>query len=729
MKKSKVFLLFILILLLSMAKQVSAKDTCLARILKMPLDTHKVMSMVNAGWELASDYPKSAIRYAELAEQDAERMDWPLGEAEALLLNARCLDYLGEINKGLDLNFKAKELSIKNHLDICLARSLRQIGGLYQDLGKYKISLEYLEMSLKKSQEINYQKGIASAYNDIGMYYWKIVLLKKALVYFYKSVAIKIRIKDLRNLANTYNQIGNIYVILGKTKISIEFHNKSLNLYQRIQSDRGLHYNYLTLGRIYNLQKDYQKALHYSFKSLNFKIKVKDFMEIGLDYSTIGDNYLALKQYDLALDYYYKSYENWQKYRNPDLTSYLINNIASAYLAQKKLDLALKFFNKSLIILTKNNLEALQITNYYSISKIYYLKENYALASKKLAIAFKLIKKYNSSENERDLYELQSQILEKQNKSKEALVAYKKFILLRDSIVNNNSKIALGIQEAKFEFDKKSLADSLKNKEIQKAKDLKLKLQEAELQKQNFKQTALLSGIAILLLVGWLLYSRYNAVNQQRISERKLLLLEKDQALLDERTRIADEMHDDVGADLSNLLLNIRMKERNQNSLNADEIGGLKNSANTIIHKIDEIIWSLNAKRDTLADLLNFIQKYFETLLKDNHLKGEYYCSDETPNFPLSAQLRRNIFLTVKESLNNTLKHAQANKVDIHVTLQENKLQIQIADNGNGFELESIREGNGIKSMKKRAEDSNGKIQIQSNKDSGTTTFLEFELS
>ncbi|MES1226080.1 MAG: histidine kinase, partial [Bacteroidota bacterium] len=290
--------------------------------------------------------------------------------------------------------------------------------------------------------------------------------------------------------------------------------------------------------------------------------------------------------------------------------------IGNLYFDMQNYVAAIDYLNKSLKInLTLKKNEGVT-EDYLKLAKVYYTKKEYAESKHYLSLAKEMMKKFTAVFLERDYAEMESLLFAKTNKFKESLKAYKHFILLRDSILNQDKKIAVALKEAKFEFDKKALADSLKNKEIQKAKDLQIKFQTSEIQKQKIKQYALFAGITLMLALGWLLYSRYKAVNQQRLSERKLLLLEKEQALVEERTRIADEMHDDVGADLSNLLLKIRMNERTQNVSSAVDLGGLKNSTNTIIHKIDEIIWSLNAQRDTLKELVNFIHKYHDIILK-----------------------------------------------------------------------------------------------------------------
>ncbi|MBP6414253.1 MAG: hypothetical protein KA450_12470, partial [Bacteroidia bacterium] len=283
-------------------------------------------------------------------------------------------------------------------------------------------------------------------------------------------------------------------------------------------------------------------------------------------------------------------------------------------------------------------------------------------------------------------------------------------------------------KEAKFDFDKKALADSLKNQEQQRAKDLQINLQQSELQSQKIKQYSLSAGLLLLAGIGWLLYSRYNAVNKQRLAEQQLLDYEKSRALEIERSRIASEIHDDVGADLSNLLLKIRMKESLTQSAKTSDLESLKKTTHNIIHKIDEIIWSLNSKRDTLKELINFTSNYFETLLLEHNLKGKIQLPEHLPDIVLNTELRRNIFLTLKEIGNNALKYSKAQSINLNFTVYQNQLHITISDDGIGFDTSKTYNGNGIKNIKKRLDECKGSILINSDEKNGTTYKLIFPL-
>jgi signal transduction histidine kinase len=386
------------------------------------------------------------------------------------------------------------------------------------------------------------------------------------------------------------------------------------------------------------------------------------------------------------------------------------------------------YLKKSMTFDSTQNISQYLITDYLLLTKNSYQHKKYQEAQNYLQKVSKLIDNTATLLNQSNYAELQSLIYEKLNNHKAACVAYKKFIVLRDSLLNKDKRTSIALKEARFEFEKKALADSLKNHEQQRAKDLQINFQQSELQTQKIKEYTLSAGLLLLAGIGWLLYSRYKAVSKQHLAEQQLQLYENTRALEIERSRIAGEIHDDVGADLSNLLLKIRMNERLSETVKSSDLESLKKTTHNIIHKIDEIIWSLNSERDTLKELINFTSNYFETLLREHNLKGKINFPEQLPEIVLNTEVRRNIFLTLKEIGNNALKYSKAQSINLNFTLQQNQLHITISDDGIGFDTNKTYNGNGIKNIKKRLEECNGSIHINSDATTGTSYKLIFPL-
>ena len=229
-----------------------------------------------------------------------------------------------------------------------------------------------------------------------------------------------------------------------------------------------------------------------------------------------------------------------------------------------------------------------------------------------------------------------------------------------------------------------------------------------------------IAGVVVLTLI--LLALRYY-INRKLQIQR--LSLEKKQAVEKERTRIATDMHDDLGAGLSQIkFLSEAIGMKRQKHLPIEEeVSSIRSFSDEMIDKMGEIVWALNEKNDTLSDLLSYTRSYAVEYLAQNGIHCHVDEPENIPAFTVSGEFRRNIYLTVKETLHNIVKHAQATDVfmQIEVTRQ---LSIKIKDNGIGITNSSPSPfGNGLASMRNRIKELNGFFEIKSQE--GTQVIIE----
>ena len=187
-------------------------------------------------------------------------------------------------------------------------------------------------------------------------------------------------------------------------------------------------------------------------------------------------------------------------------------------------------------------------------------------------------------------------------------------------------------------------------------------------------------------------------------------------------------MHDDLGAGLSRIKFlseTIGIKKQQQQPIEED-INKIKEYSNEMIDKMGEIVWALNEKNDSLSDLLSYTRSYAMEYLSQNGIDCKVQAPETLPGGFVSGEFRRNIFLSVKETLHNIVKHAQASRVNISMQI-DNNLAIYIEDNGIGFDRTSTRPySNGLTNMEKRMKDIGGILEIKNSK--GTTVRLKAPL-
>ena len=217
---------------------------------------------------------------------------------------------------------------------------------------------------------------------------------------------------------------------------------------------------------------------------------------------------------------------------------------------------------------------------------------------------------------------------------------------------------------------------------------------------------------------------------QQREADRKQLLLEKELALQQERNRIADEMHDELGGGLATIRLS---SERARKMESPDELktilGRVSQISIGLISNMRGIIWAMDTQNDSLDSLFSYLRQYARTFLDDNAITANIQMPTEYPDLSLAGQYRHSILLTVKECLNNILKHADASAVWLHAAV-DTELVIHIRDNGKGFDPEEkVGSGKGLRTTVKRMESINGSIEWIQNPEGGMTTVLRAPLT
>ena len=148
-----------------------------------------------------------------------------------------------------------------------------------------------------------------------------------------------------------------------------------------------------------------------------------------------------------------------------------------------------------------------------------------------------------------------------------------------------------------------------------------------------------------------------------------------------------------------------------------------------MVDQMGEIVWAMNSKNDTLENLVGYLSTYARDYFENFDISPKVEMPEKMPHAEMTGMKRRNIFLVVKESLNNIVKHANATQVSLNMEIHKNDVNITVADNGKGFEMGQTRRfGNGLKNMQKRMEDIKGTYHIESGKEKGTKTVISFPL-
>ena len=239
---------------------------------------------------------------------------------------------------------------------------------------------------------------------------------------------------------------------------------------------------------------------------------------------------------------------------------------------------------------------------------------------------------------------------------------------------------------------------------------------------------ALMGGMAFMVLAGlvWIRMLR------RQVSERTLQLAEEIQlreraeshhALEQERARIAKDLHDDLGANLTQIIF---LSERVEVARHDDHevnhwFNLIPSTARRTIQSLDEIVWAINPRHDSLESLANYLSQFAQQHLMLAHVRCVLDVPTVLPSVPLSAEVRHNLLLMTREALQNAVTHAGATEVNLALKIDDEGLNIVISDNGRGFDPKSISpNGNGLQNMEQRVRTIGGRLNLTTKPDQGT---------
>ena len=235
------------------------------------------------------------------------------------------------------------------------------------------------------------------------------------------------------------------------------------------------------------------------------------------------------------------------------------------------------------------------------------------------------------------------------------------------------------------------------------------------------------------LLMGGLLLAVGGIVrfSERKRAQRQIRGLEQEKAVASERARIARDIHDDLGASLTKIHKLAEMMDQKSAAPDAKHLSkSISYTARDAIQTMDEIVWAVNPKNDSLKEMADYLVFFTEDFLRPSGIRCTLDVPLNLPNIPVNADVRHNVFMVVKEALNNAAKHATARHIKFALNCHSSNLAVEIADNGKGFQTaQKTKGGDGLENMRRRINAIGGHLDITTEPGNGTTVRLNVLLS
>ena len=224
------------------------------------------------------------------------------------------------------------------------------------------------------------------------------------------------------------------------------------------------------------------------------------------------------------------------------------------------------------------------------------------------------------------------------------------------------------------------------------------------------------------------------ALEDARRAEEKLRRSQEERLneLENVRSRIATDLHDDIGASLTQIavLSEVAQSKAQRGDTDAQvHLSKITDVSNELVGTMSDIVWSINPAKDHLSDLSQRMRRFAADLLASSSIRFHFQGNDDVADTVINSNLRREVFLIFKESINNVVKHSGAKNVWAELNVVAGNITLTIRDDGSGFDTETAdipRTGNGLSSMRRRSREMGGVFDVQSQPGEATTVIVSF---
>lgn len=418
---------------------------------------------------------------------------------------------------GLLYGQQALALAEKLNWRLGIATSYSRIGNNYYSLSSPYEALEYFQKALKIYEQTGDKAGMGGSFGNIGtVYQYFLSDYLMALEYHEKSLRLFEQLHDKNGIAKSLGNLAIIHEVLGDYPKALENFQQAITIHEQLGNKEDMAVNFANMGIFYDDMDDYPKALEYCKKALNIFEKVGNNVGIANALVSIGNIHVDLSDYENALKYFQKSINMFEQMGEKSGTAKTLGNIGLVYANSHDFPKALEYFKKSFDANSEIGNRSGMASTLISIGDIYLstpdsllerinvsMNERYSRALEKLTDALEIANEIGELDLQQEALKRLSVVYEKQKSFASAYKTYQNYIVIRDSILNDEKKKEITHKEIKYEYDKKEAV----LKAEQEKKDA---LAVAEIKRQTLIKNATLAGVSLAAIFSFMLIWSFN---------------------------------------------------------------------------------------------------------------------------------------------------------------------------------------------------------------------------
>lgn len=480
------------------------------------------------------------------------------------------LDQAFSQNKKLDSLKAAYKSEINDSLRVHLLLNIARSSG--------KISPEdesaYAKQALNLALSANYKKGIAMAYDNLGVIDRNQSNYHSALNNHNLALQYITPYGICKEKAIILNNIGVVYRRLDELSKATDFHLRALTIAEELDDQHSVCISTNSLGNIFLSQGNYSEALKNFRKALEGEKRNNNPLGEAINLNNIGYVYVEQKNFKKAIEYFNESLKVNQALENEKGVSICYNSLGETYFKQHKYTKAIEMYQKSMAINQRLGDKFYFAENFINIGEIMTTSGNFAAAETNIKSGLDLALRIGSKFLIERAYSKLSDLYSKKGNYKEALEAFQKSRIFKDSILNEGSNSTIARLKTIYETEKKE-------KEIQSHK-LELAIQKKELLKEKALKLFFISGFGAMIVVSLLIFYNYRLKKKANIvltnynrdmdEKNKILTMQKEEILsqrdqIQEKNKVANKAYDLIKNKNKSIIENIRYAFQIQNSL------------------------------------------------------------------------------------------------------------------------------------------------------------------
>ncbi len=630
---------------------------------------------------------------------------------------------------------------------------------------------------------------LISTYNRTALYQMQEGAAQQAREGFLKVLDMIASSRLEGKAADVNSNLGSLHLGRGENNEAIQWFFKALRLFEKDNNKRGEGQTLSNIASGFYLTGNMKQATAYMKQSIAVRESINDLPGLIIPNINLGHYYLLSDSLPEAYARFTKGIHLADSLNNTALRAAGYSAMGAYHNKQKEYAAALQWMDKAMTIFRAQNNKTLLSRTQIAAGAAATMHGDFTLAEKYLLEASELAIQLGSKENSMNAHLQLSNLYDKQADKGRALEYYRRYILYKDSIAANSALSKVEEIKSQYETEKKDNeiarlhADQrIKLLELEKQKaviagntlealrkedEIKLLSQEKELQEAAFRKSqeelelqSLLAKnreqelqlsqqnlqlthqqnllnikdlkrekqLRNFLVIGALLISLLVYFLFNRFKLRKKI--EQQQQLLEVRNAISRNLHDDIGASLSNISILNELTRRNISNpdIARKHLGIAGEDINRISESLSDIVWNINPQFDSPENLFIRMKRYAADMFEGKDIETDMSFPENISDFRMSMGQRRDVYLIFKEAINNAAKYSKATKAQVAVTVVNNIIELTVADNGIGFKEDKEIRGNGLQNMKQRAAIWNAGFSIQSEPDGGTTVSLRMPL-